>query len=326
MCFFKDDPLLISLFDNDESQFKKLIARHPVLNSAQVDAAYGGRSPIADIRFYHYDTTSTSPGIIRKALSEREDIPFSRIYVTGDTDYSCLDASYRISQCLQALGQNADLICCLPELNKNSMSIKYHNWHTYTKIHFYQIMKDMLGREEEYPGEISDNMGMMIHAAYDVIYNNTDSKFSEIELYKKYQKLKHEKWINLNDFQQYSSRHSGDHIFVKLREIGFSLEPCSNTSALASSEVKIAELETAINENMENLKKNEHKRFCMERLVDDWLFSEKTDKLMQINNTIVKFDKLDEAEYAKDVAIIKALPLIVKMYIEKNQFKLVRHQ
>ncbi|EFI33080.1 TrkA-N domain protein [Desulfonatronospira thiodismutans ASO3-1] len=324
--FFEDAPLLISLFDNDESQFQKFIARHPVLNFDQADAAYGGRSPIADILFYHYDTNSTSPGIIRRALSEREDIPFSRIYVTGDNDYSCVDASYRISQCLQVLRQNADVVCCLPELNNNTILIKYHSWETYTKIHFYQIMKDMLGRQEKYPGEISDNIGMMIHAAYGVINNKKDSEISEIELSKKYKELKNEEWIKLTDFQQYSSRHSGDHIFVKLREIGFSLEPCSNASTLPSSEVKIIELEKAIDENMENLKKNEHKRFCMERLIDDWLFDEKKDKPMQINNTIVKYEKLDEAEHDKDVAIIKALPHIVKMYIETNQFKLVRQQ
>lgn len=331
--YLKEHPLLISIFDNDGSQFQEFVARHPVLDSTQNDPAYGGHSPIADIRFYHYDTSSTSPSVIRKSLEDRKDTPFSRIYVTGKTNFSCIDTSYRIKQCLLTLKENADLICCLPELKDDTIKIKhddFNNQKIYNDIIFYQIMKDILGNKEQYPGEMADRIGMMIHAAYDVIFNNINSKVIpktfEKDFIDKYNNLKDGEWIKLNDFQQWSSRHSGDHIFVKLREIGFSLEPRSNTSTLPESEVTIVELEKAIKENLESLKINEHKRFCMERLVDDWLYNRKNDKAMQINKTIVKFEDLDKQEHAKDVAIIKALPLIVKMYIDTNQFKLVRHQ
>jgi hypothetical protein len=339
--YMRNHPVQISVFGEEEAGFDQLIQRHPVLQRGQNDAAYGGLLPVADLRFFHYHPLSSAPGVFRQAFKERGEVPFAKIYVTGHTDYQCLNTGCRISQSLLALGLLPEIVCFLSGTHfitrEKAFAIKQKNDTLYRHIDLFHGISDPFQTGEVYAGQMADEIGALVHAAYNAIAEKDGSMSTATQLRHTFDdRLNHhitasqKAWLSLNDNFQWSSRHSGDHVFVKLREIGFSLIPKGSEHQASAADTfspddAYAVLAPALENHLEDLKRLEHQRFCIERFLDDWLYATPSLKPMQLNETLVPFETLDTINMAKDEALIRILPHLVKHILNTGRYELIRN-
>lgn len=345
-CVYLDERLIeISIFAEDEAEMDRFLRRHPALRSDQGDAAYGTLLPLANIRFYRCHPDAPSVSVLRQALADHPGQPFSEVYITAETDYSCLNASYRFVQAMLAAQTTPHVVCCLPGtqfVNRaeiEAVTKDKDNELIYEHIDLFHSITDLFHQREEYPGSVSDEIGIIIHAAYNVIKASGSASITFLEdfenfLYQEMARTKREWTAALNDVYRESSRHAGDHAYIKLRELGFNLIPAKGDISSSSDEVvsPVANLlKEKIEENLEKLLRMEHRRFCKERLVDDWLSRKPSCKQMQLNETLVPFGQLGHDEQGhdqafKDEAIIRALPVILKTKTFTQHYRLVRQE
>lgn len=112
---------------------------------------------------------------------------------------------------------------------------------------------------------------------------------------------------NLESEFIWSSCSAADHLSIKIRELGFELN-----DYISEPDKNMKSLEEALEDNLEQLKELEHRRFIAERLVEGWVYGLATEKPLKINNTMVPYNQLSESEKMKDEALVRALPRLIK--------------
>ncbi|MDP2103677.1 MAG: NAD-binding protein [Candidatus Gracilibacteria bacterium] len=345
--YFDERPVAISIFAEDETEMDRFLLRHPALGFNQDDMAYGSLLPLADIRFYRCNPEAPSVSVLRQALVDHPNQPISKTYVTAKTDYFCLNASYRFVQALLAVQTTPDVVCCISGtqfINRAEVEAvkaeaareasENKDQSIYEHIDLFHCITDLFCPREEYPGSVSDEIGILIDAAYNVFKRPGEKSMNLPENFEELLSdgitLAKRKWItSLSNVYRDSSRHSGDHAYVKLRELGFDLIPLEGDISSSNDEVVSSvakQLEEEIEKNLEKLMRMEHRRYCKERLVDDWLYRKLSYKQMQLNETLVPYDQLDDEEAFKDKKIIRALPAILKTKTFIQHYRLVRQE
>jgi hypothetical protein len=331
--YFDMRPISVSIFAKERSLFEQFLLRHPVLDSQREDAAYGGLTPIVKIDFYTFDPASSAPAPVREAT------PLSIVYATGETDQVCQIASYRFRQALMVTGHGTvETVCCLGGTHYTDVEEALaeqrdsdKNIDFYQNITLFHTASALFGANEESPGSDADRFGIHVDAAYTAIGKKENKELfvsgkKQIQG-KVAQAIQSEfieamtKWeTELAEDFRWSSRHAGDHLFVKLRELGFSLQAGNGGISAGALE----ELQLAIEAKMDSLKRVEHRRFCLERLLDGWLYFDQTRKPAGINNTLIAFDKLSDQDKDKDEAIIRAIPVILRDVDISSRYTLTR--
>ncbi len=333
--YLNEQPLLISIFGDDPAAFESFLFRNPVLDHQKTDAAYGGLPRLAILKFYKIHPVSPAPVTVSEAVHLA---PLSKVYVTGANDQACQTASFRFRQTMMAIKQtNVEIVCCLPGTHYiNLQEIEAEKRHSKESLGFYENItlfhatSSFFGANEVSPGGDADRFGVWIDAAYRAIYKKGNEQlfapirtsddplvFGEVQrkardvaktaIDSSLSDAKAAWETALSEAFRSSSRQSGDHIFVKLRELGFSLTAGEG----GISDALLEDLRCAIEANMDSLTRMEHRRFCAERLIDGWLYFSETKKHTALNETLLPFNLLSDIEKIKDEIIIRAIPVIL---------------
>jgi voltage-gated potassium channel Kch len=346
-CVYIDEqPIVISIFAEDQAIFEQFLLRYPVLDHRRADVAYGGLTPLAKLCFHTLHPASPAPAVVREAMSLHS---ISKVYVTGATDQICQIAGFRFRQAMLATGMvGVETVCCLPGTHyldlEDAVSEQLdspENSGFYENIILFHATSAFFGAKEVSPGGDADSIGIRVDAAFRA-YSDIKAAFStianteyplpnDLAPRKVWEQVEHAIQNRLGEAQtawetqlsedfRWSSRHSGDHIFVKLRELGFSLKAGEG----GVSNDLLEELRKAIETNMEALKRMEHRRFCLERLLDGWLYYREKKRSTALNDTLLPYDDLPSEEKLKDEVIIRAIPLILRDNEIASRYALTR--
>lgn len=168
-----------------------------------------------------------------------------------------------------------------------------------------------------------DTMAQQIHAAYmGVAMAGLDPKNPAPAAAKS--------WLSLSPEERESNREAADHLWAKLRTLGFQLETLPIASAAgqpASTDVDFA-LATAINDRLDELASSEHYRWMAWRLIHGWKFAPIRDDKAREHPDLVDYAALSEEAREKDRAIVQIIPDLIRigrLRVQKNE-PVTRHQ
>ncbi|AGX86378.1 NAD-binding protein [Candidatus Symbiobacter mobilis] len=329
----EDDVPSITIFTDDTAALDRLFLQYPALRpDAQACNAYQGVTPIARIHHIPMAPGVADPAAIMAA--ECRHGPLHKIYVAVESDDLCLETAAHLRQTAEALDRRYAVVCCVQGarfghrseyeaivLTNGSGSTPAGVEPRYAGIGFFHAVSDQISPGECYPGSDLDTLAKLIHLVYTRM-GNLDWLWqsSPLDLHK----AAEEAWEPI-DTLDWSNRYAADHLFVKLRLLGFVLEriPRGDARMLASRGVDVsllADLKTAVLARSEELQRLEHRRFCVERLLSGWLWARPTAdralvrerKARWLNATLVPYDALPAEERHKNQASIEAIPGIVR--------------
>lgn len=324
----------VTVFGDSLKKFNQFLDAYPVLRALGNELEYGKIGTLAIIKFVEIGSRGITPKQIRQSHAKHENIPLQVLYLTEDSDYKSLTSTLQAKQALSSLDLNTRVVTRIAgsqydQCQEAQEAISCNNQILTTTFWFHGVF-DIFDEVETYPGETADTFGRLINAAYSAIgygepLNTNDPKFQEKFEFKLDQVLDSstKEWqSHLRENFRSSSRQCGDHIFVKLRELGFKLERCCMGGDVSPQ--LIEEVTDAIERHLPSMLEMEHKRFVTERLIDGWLFHPSNDKNSKLNKTIIPFDELPKNEIIKDEVIIRAIPVILRQPIVKSRYKLSR--
>ncbi|MGX5914794.1 NAD-binding protein [Aliidiomarina sp. Khilg15.8] len=322
----------ITLFGESAERFQHFMASNPVLLAEGQEPEYGQVVPLVSVHFVQVGSQGLSPQAIRDAMEVQAQLPLQVLYISEDTDYRCLTSTLRAKQAISALSLPTRLVTRLTGSQFNHCAEAQDalkNKHQALKgVAWFHGVFDVFDEVEAYPGETADAFGLLIHAAYSAIYHGEPLTANLPDLQARFEARLNEvmpsaraEWQSTlrEDFRA-SSRQSGDHLFVKLRELGFELSRCAKAGG--ASEQDIAEVSTAIEKYLPALLRMEHRRFVTERLIDGWLAHPDNDKQLKLNRTITPFDKLPESEAFKDEVIVRVIPTLLRHPLVRERYVL----
>lgn len=324
----------ITVFGESKELFQQFLMTNPVLLASEKHHEYGGVPPLAHINFIQIGRQGLSPQTLREAIAAHDQLPLHVLYISEDTDHQCLTSTVRAKQAIVAESLPTKLVARLTgsqfdhpnELRKGMKNI--HD--TLKGVAWFHDAFDVFDQDENYPGETADTFGLLIHAAYSAIFcgepltydtPNFQAEFED-RLEKVLPKAREEWQGSMREEFRASSRQSGDHIFVKLRELGFELTRKGESGCIDDSDIE--KVTSAIEENLDTLKRMENRRFVTERLIDGWLAHPCNDKQLKLNNTIAPYDTLSQAEKLKDEVIVRVIPSLLRQPLVRERYALRR--
>lgn len=330
--YLSEAPVVISVFSDNPAAYKAFLANYPAL-SARVDTlGFGGFSLRLSIRHYPISWLVIPPKVLAQAI----DIvgKFCRVYVSGDSDYTVLETAKRVQQSLAVIQQPSSIVACLPGTHfyDTSKLQEKQNDNTASAVNRIDYFSVIAKNIDAQYNAVNELLGQSVHAAYKTLYHNnlqdiTPSEFPQrfAETFQTCVNEATKEWSEkLEEDFRHSSRCSADHFFVKLRELGYELQPLTETTtADKTDEMLLEQLKEDISQHQEALNQLEHRRFCHERFIDGWLYADNTDKPRQLNATLIPFSRLPEGEKHKDEAIIMAIPLMLSQPLMAKYFRLV---
>ena len=315
-CVYLDErPVCISVFAPNRQAFEDFLATHPILTNMQLSNSL---LSLRQFSLHQCHPDAITPRHINEALQGMNAGSFDKVYLCGDDDYSALHTSMRLRQALIVAGQSCEPICCIPGTHFNSASVLStfcaSRPEQYANMKMFHAIDDVIHPNEIYPGYTADILGIVVNGVYSYLasHNNetdTDGTLpTSIHIDPQAALLA---WQNIRyEFARWSSRHSGDHIFAKLRELGFNLRLKSDETNNSDAQQIVGELSLAIEANLDALNRLEHHRYCAERLVDGWLPHTTTIRHLCLNETLIPYDQLTDSDKHKDEAIIRVLPML----------------
>jgi hypothetical protein len=317
--YLRTNKLHFSVFCAETETYQRFVAKHASLFSAeQFDQQTAGILPLASIKLFTNDPAATQHQQVQQAL-EIAGHPFDVVYIHADSDYNALFHSQRILQALLSLNQQARVVCMLNgshfSASHDAEAFIARAGDAYQGIRLFHCREALVQRGEGYPGEKMDSLGLSIHNAYNAIHrklqpgeNRWDNFESHLLAY--YPQSKIEWQTKLSPQFMWSSRFAGDHLPVKIRELGFDLSDYNSASGQQKQELH-SQIEMAITANLQQLMELEHRRFVAERLVDGWVYGAVTQKALKINNTLIPYNQLADVEKSKDEAMIRVLLILI---------------
>jgi hypothetical protein len=176
---------------------------------------------------------------------------------------------------------------------------------------------------EALEGEERDALARQIAAFYRYTYRNAgeDTKKMDREFFR-------EQWRTSAEWERDSNRQAADHIHVKLRHLGLTMENARDKTE--------GELSQELEENIETLARMEHQRWCAERLLTGWRPLEPAEanveqwqrkkglmKACKLHIDLVPFDGLVNGERDKDYDQIYDIPRAIHAAQEDDYTSLV---
>jgi hypothetical protein len=123
-------------------------------------------------------------------------------------------------------------------------------------------------------------------------------------------------WAQLNEEEREGNREPADHMWSKVRSIGYELQPASFAGHGGGSQdagTDSANLAADIEKHMEELASAEHYRWMTWRLINGWKYAEKRDNALKLHPNIVSYEALTEPEKDKDRVIVRILPQLLEI-------------
>ncbi|AKD37531.1 hypothetical protein I926_01005 [Pasteurella multocida subsp. multocida OH4807] len=319
----------LSIFSQSAEQYEQFLQENPVLlKENQNKHIYGGGVLPVYVRYYSCRETHISPALLADVMMQYGH--FNHIYIVDENDYVVFETLYKVSQGLTALQVKSSLTACfagkaLNDIEKLNDAIQKNSIEN-QDIYYFSIIQSNIN----YPYERShDVLSLSIHTAYQTIHSRQFPSIKSVEFGPKFAhafleniESANRHWReSLAEGFRHSSRCAADHLFIKLRELGFELVYQKESRF---DELLIAELNCAIQQYLVQLLKLEHQRFYQERLTDGWLYAEKNDEKRQLNSSLTPFDRLPEQEKHKDESMIRLIPFILAQPMVRQHYHLVK--
>ncbi len=312
--------LHITVFSEDFENYQKFIKRHESLFGLdQSDPQSASIVPLASISHFENSPEASQHQQIQQAI-DCVGCPFDVVYVHSESDYQCLFHSQRFQQGLFSLNKHSRVVCMLSGSHFSS-SLSAENFisgtnGSYTEIWLFHCREALLQKGEGYPGEYMDSLGVKIHNAYTTIENTPELQQNIWDNFAQHfseslSETKHIWQTKLSPQLMWSSRFAGDHLPVKLRELGFDVNQLQ-VEANFNENGPLDEIRVVIENNLELLMELEHRRFIAERLVDGWIYGPVSQRALKINSTLIPYNQLPEREKSKDQAMIRVLPWLIQ--------------
>ncbi|RUO48013.1 NAD-binding protein [Pseudidiomarina donghaiensis] len=316
--------LYVTWFGRSEHHYNQFLLNHPVLGATQAKPEFGGVTPNVQLHFVNTGSNGVSVEIVRSAIHQQQGLPLHVAYMMEPDDYCGITETVRLCQVTKALNVSTRMVTCIAgsvfeSLTKVQNSVAHYG-PALTQVCWFHALNDLFDSSEKYPGELSDIFGLLVHSAYKAIFTKPPLQARHEHLQPEFEQRLHQveqaardEWLmHLPEAFRASSRQSGDHIFIKLRELGFHLRRRVPDDAPGIAESVLANLNKAIEHHIDALLRLEHTRFANERLVDGWLFHASNDKSLKLNNTLIPFDALAPEEVLKDEVIIRVMPVLLR--------------
>ncbi len=318
-------PLRITVFAEKAGALERFLRCYPALDPAMRDQAiYRGLAPLAEVVHVPVRSGVVSPSAIIHADKE---VPFSAFYVAAETDHESLAVTEQIAQVKTILRNRAPVVCCLPGTSfETSFDVKQGRGASLGEdVTFFHVTADQFHAWESFPGEVLDTCGMIVHEAYEYL-NQHDVP---VPLDQRWHQMNGKsgratRWLKVDEKLRRSSRFSGDHFREKLRRLGFELSEDLLMLERSSGYIEVdkKELQTVLDDDqVEKLRRIEHRRFVIERLLDGWLYDKHRNRDRKLNPTLVHFDDLSDDEKLKDETIIRGIPTIVQELMTLSQLR-----
>lgn len=114
-------------------------------------------------------------------------------------------------------------------------------------------------------------------------------------------------WLDLSAEERDGNREPADHMWAKLRTLGYELEmaPIGSTAAPTG-------LSSAIEEHIEELASSEHYRWMAWRLINGWTYGTPRDNAAKKHPDIVSYEDLTEEGREKDRMIVRIIPQLLE--------------
>ncbi|MGY4677068.1 hypothetical protein ACWIT3_04925 [Pasteurella sp. P03HT] len=319
----------LSIFSQSPDQYEQFLQENPVLlPENQNKHIYGGSVLPVHIRHYTCQETHISPALLSDVMKQYGH--FNHIYIIDENDYVVFETLYKVSQVLTSLQIASSLTACfagkelkdIEKLNEAIQKNKIDN----QDIYYFSIIQSNIN----YPYERShDVLSLSIHTAYQTIHSRPFPSIKSVEFGPQFAhafldniESANKHWReSLQEGFRHSSRCAADHLFIKLRELGFELVYQQDNR---SDDLLIAELNCAIQQYLVPLLRLEHQRFYQERLTDGWLYAEKNDEKRQLNSSLIPFEKLSEQEKHKDESMIRLIPFILAQPMVRQYYQLMK--
>ena len=145
-----------------------------------------------------------------------------------------------------------------------------------------------------------DKIAQVIHANW---YRDEATKPED-----KRKKATFKPWDELTEAQKDSNRSQADHILVKIRAAGLTVEEAADEKQWKQAVALI----------IEDLARAEHVRWCAEKWMDGWEYDATRNDELKRHNNLVPYEELDEATKKYDRESVYALPQYAKLLCQKN--------
>ncbi len=122
-------------------------------------------------------------------------------------------------------------------------------------------------------------------------------------------------WAQLSEDERDGNREPADHMWAKVRSLGFDLEtlPPGSSRFQRINEANNANLINAINDHMDELAGSEHYRWMAWRLIHGWKFGKPRDNVRKLHPDIIAYESLTEETQNKDKVIVSAIPDLMNL-------------
>ena len=121
-------------------------------------------------------------------------------------------------------------------------------------------------------------------------------------------------WAELTEEEREGNREPADHMWSKVRSIGYELLPASfGSDGHRAADADSASLAADIEKHMEELASAEHYRWMAWRLINGWKHAEKRDNALKLHPNIVSYEALTEPEKDKDRVIVRLIPQLLEI-------------
>lgn len=123
-------------------------------------------------------------------------------------------------------------------------------------------------------------------------------------------------WAQLTEEEREGNREPADHMWAKVRTIGYELQPVPFAEKDASHRATAhdsAGLAADIEAHMEDLASSEHYRWMAWRLINGWSYGEKRDNERKLHPNMVSYEKLTKPEKDKDRVIVRLIPQLLQI-------------
>lgn len=116
-------------------------------------------------------------------------------------------------------------------------------------------------------------------------------------------------WEDLSEDDRESNREAADHLWARLRALGYSLRPAKAGESNPESSPTLLDDLRQLEEDMARL---EHERWMAWRVLNGWRWASERNNALKLHPDLVEYDKLAESTKEKDRIIIRAIPDLLK--------------
>ncbi|MGC7560893.1 hypothetical protein [Pasteurella sp. PK-2025] len=322
--------LHISILSQNEESYVQFIQKHPILSAQQPHSPLFGTAkfPIS-LQHHVCSIPHISPQLLLDIINQKGH--FQHIYIHDESDYLMLEMGHKTRQILTALELPFAMTTCLggrdiAYIDALNQKIK-PNLPDNQDVFYFSIMDHYtdFANKQGY-----DILPLIIHTAYHAIQSpdlpaikspDFAPRFAQAFLESIEPAQKH--WReSLQENFRHSSRCAADHLFIKLKELGFELryQPARGMQ----NTLHLAQLHCAIHQHLEDLLQVEHQRFYQERVTDGWLYATQNDETLQLHSSLVAFDQLSEQALYKDECLIRLIPFILAQPKVQAYYQLIK--